>query len=169
MKEMVGMKGGMVVKRKYLLMAAITSGLLLAFGSLTWAQDWTARRQMRQYRRIEQGVRNGEITRGELRRLEREERRIRIERRRAWRDGYLSCAERRRLDRMLDRTSRHIYRAKHNPLVVRRPWRPICRPVYPPPVRRPPIGWIWPGETISHFSGFFWDPTWAFAWSVTIP
>ncbi|MBW2027237.1 MAG: hypothetical protein JRI90_18240 [Deltaproteobacteria bacterium] len=141
------------MKRKYLLMAAIASVLLLVFGSLTWAQDWTARRQMRQYRRIEQGVRSGEITRG----------------RRAWRDGYLSCAERRRLDRMLDRASRHIYRAKHNPLVVRRPWRPICRPVYPPPVRRPPIGWIWPGETISHFSGFFWDPTWAFAWSVTIP
>lgn len=71
-------------------------------------------RQHLQQKRIVQGVRSGELTRGELRRLGREQHSIRHERREAWADGELSRSERRDIFREQNQASRHIYRAKHN-------------------------------------------------------
>ncbi len=72
-------------------------------------------RQHHQARRIRQGVRSGELTAGERNRLAADEAAIRAEERVYRRSGDgLSGRERRDLRRDLNRTSREIYRAKHN-------------------------------------------------------
>jgi Spy/CpxP family protein refolding chaperone len=72
-------------------------------------------RQQRQTTRIKNGVKNDELTRGETARLRADEAAIRQEAR-VYRQsgGGLSPAERRDLERDLNRVSRQIYRAKHN-------------------------------------------------------
>lgn len=72
------------------------------------------RRERHQQQRIRQGKRSGELTRRELVRLETEQAAIRAYERRAKRDGELTFRERRRLDHLLDRSSRDIYRQKHD-------------------------------------------------------
>ena len=71
-------------------------------------------RQDRQRARLIQGRRSGELTRGEFRRLKKQQKKIGRMERRFSRDGYLSGKERRRLERVRDRASRHIAHAKHN-------------------------------------------------------
>ena len=70
--------------------------------------------QYHQQQRIGQGVRSGDLTRGEARHLEGEQRRIRQEERRYLSDGHLSRAERADLHRDQNRASRHIYNQKHD-------------------------------------------------------
>ena len=72
------------------------------------------RRQHEQQARIRQGVRSGELTRGEARRLERNERQIRQEERAARADGVVTREERREINKDLNKTNRRVYRAKHN-------------------------------------------------------
>ena len=72
------------------------------------------RRQLRQQKRIHQGIRSGELTYRETKRLEREQVRIQRTKRRAWRDGQLTPRERVRLEVMQDKASADIYRLKHN-------------------------------------------------------
>lgn len=71
-------------------------------------------RQHHQQQRIGQGVRSGELTPAEARRLEREQRHIRREERRYKADGTLTPAERADLQHDLNRASRHIYNEKHD-------------------------------------------------------
>lgn len=73
-----------------------------------------ARRQIRQQKRIHQGIASGELTCRETRRLEREQVRIQRAKRRAWSDGRLTPRERVRLEVMQDKASADIYRLKHN-------------------------------------------------------
>lgn len=72
------------------------------------------RREQRQRARIRQGVRTDELTRREALRLRAEQGAIRAFERRAERDGRVTCRERNRLDRMLDRSGRDIYRQRHD-------------------------------------------------------
>lgn len=72
------------------------------------------RREYREQQRIRQGARSGELTRRETARLEAQQGRIRGYEWYAKSDGHVSYAERRRLDRMLDRANRDIYRQKHD-------------------------------------------------------
>jgi hypothetical protein len=72
------------------------------------------KRQRVQRERIQQGVRSGELTRREAARLRAEQRFIRAYERHAKANGYVSWRERRRLDHLLDRSSRDIYRQKHD-------------------------------------------------------
>jgi len=72
------------------------------------------RREHRQQRRIQQGVRSGELTPQETRRLERQQAKIRHDEARAKSDGTVTPQERRRLNRELNRSSRDIYRQKHD-------------------------------------------------------
>ena len=72
------------------------------------------RREHREQQRIRQGMRSGELTRREAGRLEAQQGRIRGYEWYAKSDGHVSWAERRRLDRMMDRSSRDIYRQKHD-------------------------------------------------------
>ena len=71
------------------------------------------RRQHNEQVRIHQGIRSGELTRAEARRLEAEQARIRANERIARQDG-LSAKERERLQNQLKRASRDIYRQKHD-------------------------------------------------------
>lgn len=98
----------------------IFGGLLvaaLAITSIAQAQDRTPvinHRQHRQERRINQGVRSGELTRNETRHLRGDERRIGEQRRMAMSEGRMNHAERAHLRHEENRTSRAIYRDKHN-------------------------------------------------------
>lgn len=71
-------------------------------------------RQYREQYRIIRGIRSGELTRPEARRLEARFWGIRRAERRARSDGYLSPRERARLHHMLNRESRAIYRQTHD-------------------------------------------------------
>jgi hypothetical protein len=71
-------------------------------------------RQVRQQQRIAQGVRSGQLTPGETRRLERQQGRIRANKVQAKADGHVTPRERARLTRGQNRASRNIYRLKHN-------------------------------------------------------
>lgn len=98
----------------------IFGGLLvaaLAITSVASAQDRTPvinARQHNQERRINNGVRSGELTRREAHNLRTDERRISAEKRMAKADGHVTRNERRMLRRQENRTSRAIYRNKHN-------------------------------------------------------
>lgn len=90
---------------------------LCVFGisSVSMARQRTInQREHHQQQRIGQGIRSGELTRREARRLEAQEARIRVDERFARRDGYVSPRERARLNRELDRSSRNIYHQKHD-------------------------------------------------------
>ena len=71
-------------------------------------------RQHREQQRIFRGIRNGELTWNEARRLEGGLSRIRRVERRARADGYLSPRERARLQHGLNRESRRIHRQTHD-------------------------------------------------------
>jgi hypothetical protein len=72
-------------------------------------------RQRHQAERIENGKADGQLTRGELDRLRGDEAAIRAEEHVYRRSGQgLNPAERKDLERDLNRTSREIYRARHN-------------------------------------------------------
>jgi len=87
---------------------------LFAFSGVATAAGRVGHRQFRQQKRICQGVRSGELTRGEVRGLERQQLRIQRTKRRAWSDGELQPWERAHLEYMQDRASHRIYRFKHN-------------------------------------------------------
>ena len=91
---------------------------LIGLAALTAAAPAEARinqRQHRQQDRIYNGVRTGELNRREAYRLERREGHIaRYEARARASGGGLSGRERYRIERMQDRTSRAIYRQKHD-------------------------------------------------------
>jgi hypothetical protein len=100
-------------------------GLALAAASVTFAQSGNDAfsqqrpginaRQHRQVDRIRAGRHEDQITRGELNRLRADEAAIRAEERVYRRSGDgLNRRERRDLQRDLNRTSREIYRARHN-------------------------------------------------------
>lgn len=109
----------MLVRR----IVAVAFGLVLAGPSCAFAQDQAPAprprginaREHRQVQRIRDGRQNDELTRRELNRLRGDEAAIRAEERvyRQSGDG-LNRWERRDLQRDLNRTSREIYRAKHN-------------------------------------------------------
>ena len=73
------------------------------------------RREYREQQRINQGIRSGELTRREARRLESGLARIRTDERFARMSGRgISPRERARLEREMNRESRAIYRQKHD-------------------------------------------------------
>ena len=86
-----------------------------AFTTAANAQN-VGQRESNQQARIRQGVRSGQLTPGETRRLETREGRLnfREDRMRARDDGHLSGRDRVALQRQENRDSRAIYRARHN-------------------------------------------------------
>ena len=92
-------------------MVLVVAGMLGA--QSVWAGRVT-KRQVRQDVRIVQGVKNGELTRGETRRLARQQHRIQRAKRQAWSDGTLTRREKAGLELRQDKASRDIYRLKHN-------------------------------------------------------
>jgi hypothetical protein len=72
------------------------------------------RRQGNQQERIGQGVASGELTAGETRKLEKEQKEIQKDKVAARADGTVTGAERKEIQKDQNKASRHIYRAKHN-------------------------------------------------------
>ena len=100
-------------------MAAAVAGLMLVSTSAQAATQGHPRginaREHRQTARIKDGVKNDELTRAELDKLRADEAAIRAEERVYRRSGDgLNRRERADLEHDLNRTSREIYRAKHN-------------------------------------------------------
>jgi hypothetical protein len=93
----------------------VLSGSLLVGGG-AYAQSMSSIDQRQDYQqdRIERGIRDGQITSGEARRLEQGERAIDRAQARARADGVVTSQERARIDRMTDRESRDIYRESHD-------------------------------------------------------
>ena len=90
---------------------------IMAITSIANAQTKTPvinHREHRQERRINQGVRSGELTKSEAHHLRTRENKIRNDKRMAKADGHVTRAERKHLRREENRTSRAIYRKKHN-------------------------------------------------------
>ena len=98
--------------KKLLTIAVLGALSLPAFAQYTTPQ--IDQRQERQERRIEQGVRSGELTPRETARLERGQARIREMERRALADGRISPRERAAIDREQDKQNQLIARLKHN-------------------------------------------------------
>jgi len=98
----------------------ITVGLFLSVSAIALnAQQVGTKsntgRQVSQQTRIAEGGKDGELTRKETARLEREQRRIEIEKRMAKADGTVTPGEKRFLRHEQNRASRHIARQKHDP------------------------------------------------------
>jgi uncharacterized membrane protein YebE (DUF533 family) len=94
----------------------MTAAILAAtsIGSISASADSIDRRQSMQEKRIQQGVRSGEITRQERARLEAEQARIRAMEHAAKSDGYVSPRERAVINQAQNEASRHIYHDKHD-------------------------------------------------------
>ncbi len=89
--------------------------LLCAIGAS--AQTKTPRidaREKIQQERIKEGVKSGELTPSETRRLEAQEGKIKADEMNAKADGKVTPGERRHLKKELNRENRRIRRAKHN-------------------------------------------------------
>ena len=104
-----------------LLLASSLSVALLAQDAQTTpqtpAQDNTPRidkREKRQQKRINQGVKSGALTKGEAARLEKQQAKIKNDEAAAKADGKVTPQERRKLTREQNAASRKIYRKKHN-------------------------------------------------------
>jgi hypothetical protein len=97
---------------KFLAAAALAGSLMVPVAG--FGQQGIERRQETQHRRIEQGVRSGELTRREVRGLAVEQRKIEREQRRAASDGVVTSRERAGIQRDQNQASRHIARQKHD-------------------------------------------------------
>lgn len=84
-----------------------------AYAETTWDPGIHSR-MINQQKRIRQGVNSGELTPGETGRLQAREAKIRLDELRMKSDGVLTGAERFRLNRELNGSSRAIYREKHD-------------------------------------------------------
>lgn len=72
------------------------------------------RRQGNQQKRIGKGVASGELKAGEVRKLEQDQKEIKETKQEARADGTVTGAERKEIQKEQNKTSRKIYRAKHN-------------------------------------------------------
>jgi hypothetical protein len=104
--------------------AALAATFLLATTAAASAHDYgygtrdIDARRASEARRINDGLRSGQLTWREYRYLRHEQNRIAADERRAKADGYVSRSERYRLNRELDQASRDISRLKHNDRVA---------------------------------------------------
>ena len=102
------------MKRLVSILILVTVVLSLGLSALAQSTPSVDRREHRQQRRIRHGVRSGELTRREARRLEAQQARTRRMEHRAKADGTVTRRERARLQHRENRTSRRIYRQKHD-------------------------------------------------------
>jgi hypothetical protein len=89
----------------------------LSFGFMRQQQDKTPRvnkREVRQQKRINKGIKSGQLTPKEANRLERQQVKIREEKAKAKSDGKVTGKERAKLSKEQNSANRAIYRKRHN-------------------------------------------------------
>jgi len=97
---------------KWFFLAIMVTAIFPVMGM---AQGRINERERHQQLRIRQGIRSGELTRREAARLEAQQARIRVNEAYARRSGgEFTARERYRIQRQLNRSSRNIYRQKHD-------------------------------------------------------
>ncbi|RMG75348.1 MAG: hypothetical protein D6710_00175 [Nitrospirae bacterium] len=101
-------------KLSALLLMVMLSALTTNAIAGTTTDPGIKKRMRHQEQRIKQGIRTGSLTWTEALRLERELSMIRCEERRFKSDGVLTKKERKKLHHDLNRSSRHIFREKHD-------------------------------------------------------
>lgn len=97
--------------------AAVSFGVMLAAGAVFAGptdDPGIQKREQRQEKRIDQGVKSGELTPKEAGKLEAEQAKIKQDEAKMKADGKLSKEERKQLHREQNRASRDIYKKKHN-------------------------------------------------------
>ncbi|HEX7371008.1 MAG TPA: hypothetical protein VF284_12085 [Rhodanobacteraceae bacterium] len=117
------------MQRMLILAAAIALGLGFATGAIAQTTPTTSSpvatprahnaatetgRDVDQQQRIEQGLKSGQLSSGEARKLETGEARIDKTEQRDLRNGSLSASERAQIQRQQNRENKTIYRDKHN-------------------------------------------------------
>lgn len=102
------------MRAKPLVIFSLVIVVLLFTLSLSWAGGGIVQRQAKQFNRINGGLRSGAITKKEFASLSREQWRIKQTTRKARADGSVNVRERRRIDRLQDKASKHIYQARNN-------------------------------------------------------
>ena len=156
------------MKQKKLWIGLILCAFFVWTGNASAAGPY-GERQGRQLKRIEQGIENGSITRGEYKRLKKEQRKVAVMKRHARQDHHISRHEARRLARMQDQASRHIYRYKHNR--AKQPW--VRRHGHQHHVRghhyhKPARHCRFDNYRAAAFSGALFQPGFSLAWTVPL-
>ncbi|HEX2562078.1 hypothetical protein [Phenylobacterium sp.] len=103
--------------KRFLLSLAAAATLVVAVPVTASAAPWQSvnQRQDNIERRIDQGVRKGDLTRAEAQRLRGQFRELaQLERQYRRSGGGLSVREREELDRRFDRLSQHVYAQRHD-------------------------------------------------------
>jgi hypothetical protein len=103
------------MKTNFLL--AMLTLILVSISAVSKAQTATpeiTKRQVNQQERIGQGVSSGQLTPAETAHLEGREEKIQQDKKAAKADGTVTPAERAKLNKEENRTSRAIYRQKHD-------------------------------------------------------
>ena len=100
---------------------AAVAAIALAFAGAAFAQSTNPaatpgidKRQANQEKRIEQGVKSGELNKKEAARLEKRESKLQADKEKAQADGKVTKKERKQLNHEADRDSKAIYRQKHD-------------------------------------------------------
>jgi hypothetical protein len=88
--------------------------LVFSFSAFAEGEAKVDARQDMQDQRIEKGIESGELTQGEQKRLEKQQGRIQRAEDRAMKDGQMSGKEARHINRMQNKASGAIHRARHN-------------------------------------------------------
>ena len=94
--------------------AALAVGALLSTSAMAQNTQDVIQRDVNQEKRIEQGLKSGELNTKEAAKLEREESRVDKMESKALSDGKLSNAEKHRIEREQNRVSKDIAREKHD-------------------------------------------------------
>lgn len=97
-----------------LLTFVFTFGLSIVSMAQTATTPNIDKRERHQQRRIRRGVHSGALTKREAARLERQQARTHAQEAAAKADGVVTKKERRHLRHREARTSRHVYRQKHD-------------------------------------------------------
>src|SRR5260221_4877724 len=106
--------GKTMLKLRPIPFAVLAAGLFAAGGASAQSMSSIDAREAYQQDRIQDGRRDGALTRGEAYRVEQGEQRIQRYEAHARADGVVTPGERQRLDGMLDREGRQIYQQSHD-------------------------------------------------------
>jgi hypothetical protein len=104
---------------KTIIIAAVAAAFALPAAAQTQSTPRIDQRQQNQERRIDQGVKSGQLTGKEAVKLEKGQARVQKMENKATADGKVTAKERRRIEQAQDKQSRRIYKQKHDKQVAK--------------------------------------------------